>query len=123
MLWLGALRGGGYGQFRLGARMVQAHRVACTLAHGAIPDGMVVDHLCRVRHCVAPDHLEIVTPRENTLRGVTIPAAHAVKTHCPQGHPYDDVNTYVRPTGVRACRACHRVGNREYARRKRAESQ
>lgn len=109
MLWAGGLDAKGYGRFVLARRRAKAHRVSYTLAYGPIPDGLVLDHLCRVRNCVAPGHLEAVTSRENTLRGETLPARHLAKAHCPQGHPYNDKNTYIYK-GWRRCRACRASG-------------
>lgn len=101
---------------RVNKRGQQAHRVAYELFVAEIPEGFDLDHLCRNRGCVNPDHLEPVTRRENLLRGETIPARNARITHCPQGHPYDAENTRIRPCGRRRCAAC----NREAARRWRA---
>lgn len=123
-LWTGGLQGSGYGGFqaeRDGQRYATvAHRYAYQSLVGPIPDGLQLDHLCRVRTCVNPDHLQPVTPRENTLRGNTFQRRNAAKTHCPQDHPYDEDNTlrYVTKRGVtaRACRTC----NREKMRRRRA---
>jgi len=96
----------GYGQAWFDGTNRLAHRVMFTLVRGPIPAGLQLDHLCRVRHCVNPEHLEPVTARENTLRGVTLPAANAAKTECPRGHLYDTDNTYVDRRGGRHCRAC-----------------
>lgn len=83
-----------------------AHRLAYTALVGPIPDGLVLDHLCRNRRCVNPAHLEVVTQRVNILRGEGQAAANATKTHCPKGHPYTVENTWVSRTGSRTCRAC-----------------
>jgi|SRR6516162_1033280 hypothetical protein len=110
-LWLGANNGNGYGVIGRGGReagQTYVHRVAWELAHGPIPAGLEVDHLCRTRCCVNVAHLELVTHRENNRRGETLSALNARKTHCPAGHPYDAANTY-RPPGAprsRMCRAC-----------------
>lgn len=109
----------GYGQFRVGARMQQAHRVAYELLVGPTPEGLEIDHLCRNRACVNPSHLEPVTHRVNLLRGETLPAANVVKTHCPLDHPYDEANTRLY-RGKRVCRECHRREQREYRARKMA---
>lgn len=68
-VWLGKLNRNGYGFIVRQSRKLMVHRLAYTAKHGEIPPGYHVDHLCRVRHCCNPDHLEAVTPRENTLRG------------------------------------------------------
>lgn len=109
--WMGLRQPEGYGRTsRLGVP-VYAHRFSWTVLVGEIPAGMQLDHLCRNRLCVNPDHLEPVTCRVNVLRGVGPSAQAARRTHCPQGHPYNDANTYWRPDGKsRQCRACWRVG-------------
>lgn len=101
----------GYGRFRSGKRLVKAHRYSYTHLVGAVPNGLQLDHLCRNRACVRPDHLEPVTSRENILRGdapAITRARHSGKTECLRGHPYDELNTYARPDGHRACRTCAR---------------
>ena len=111
-LWIGSCNHKGYGVFRVAGRLVKAHRFAYELLVGPIPDGLTLDHLCRVRRCVNPAHLESVTNYENILRGDSFSARNAVKTHCPHGHPYDDANTYVSPSGRRSCRECSRGKDR-----------
>jgi hypothetical protein len=106
LIWTAGTGGNGYGRFAHGGRQVQAHRFAYTTLVGPIPDGLVVDHLCRNRACVAPDHLEPVTNRENLLRGVGPSAVAAAKTHCDKGHPFDEANTWTDKRGKRRCRTC-----------------
>jgi hypothetical protein len=99
----------GYGQIRLDRRMVTSHRVAYELLVGPIPEGLELDHLCRVRHCVNPVHLEPVTPHENLLRGEGPAARHARKTHCHRGHPLSGANLRMCNGGrSRRCRECKR---------------
>lgn len=118
-LWTGGTNASGYGRFALGHRGIeQAHRWSYEHHIGPIPDGLQIDHLCRVHGCVNPAHMEPVTGRENVRRGETLPAANAVKTHCPRGHTYDDANTYVSGRGERTCRTCRR----DAARARRASS-
>ena len=120
--WQGALRGRegyGYGDFWDGNKDVAAHRFAYELFKGAIPEGLTIDHLCQKTWCVNPAHLESVTNKENILRGYGLCAINARKTHCPQGHPYDEMNTYIIPTGGRACRICIRKKVSDYYKRVR----
>ena len=108
-LWKGAINNG-YGRVYSSSGLLYAHRVVFEKIRGPIPKDLVLDHLCRERRCVNPEHLEIVTTRENSrrgLRGVLI-------THCPKGHLYDDMNTSLK-NGWRRCRICH--NEQERARR------
>lgn len=95
--WLAYVGKHGYGLFRLDNQMRLAHRVVYELLVGPIPAGLELDHLCRVRSCVNPKHLEPVTRSENILRsplrasGFGGGIANSKKTHCPNGHPYDYV--------------------------------
>lgn len=117
-LWLGALRPNGYGAVnrgRGGEGMVYVHRAVYEALVGEISTGLVLDHLCRIRNCVNPAHLEPVTQGENVMRGASHIAQNPAKTHCPHDHPYDEVNTYVY-RGHRQCRTCrdvHRRAHRE----------
>jgi hypothetical protein len=103
-VWTGFVNHHGYAKFHWGAAMVLGHRWAYEHFVGPIPDGLQIDHLCRVRRCLNPAHLEPVTPVENVRRS---PLHAGARTHCPKGHPYDEANT-VRPGRMarRACRAC-----------------
>lgn len=101
----------GYGRVNHAGKPGQlAYRVAYQLLVDPVPDGLHLDHLCRVRECVNPAHLEPVTCQENLLRSpLTFQGRNARKTHCPQGHRYDEANTYVDGSGGRRCRACRRA--------------
>jgi|GEM_PF-1714746 len=111
--WTSTRNDQGYGMFSLpGHQHIYAHRFAYELLVGPIPEGLTLDHLCRVRHCVNPAHLEPVTNRENSLRGESQAAQQARQTHCLRGHPFDEANTYRRPDNdARQCRACSRLRN------------
>lgn len=100
-LWRAAVLKSGYGSFGVPGRgPVYAHRFSYELNVGPIPGGLHIDHLCRVRTCVRPDHLEAVTQQENNRR------EFAAVTHCPAGHAYEGDNLYVDTTGGRRCRRC-----------------
>lgn len=104
--WTGSRATYGYAGFKLNGKTMRAHRLIYMLVNGPIPDGLTIDHLCHVRHCVRPSHLEAVTTTVNTTR------AKARQTHCLRGHEYTDADTYVGPTGARRCRVCRRKGGR-----------
>jgi len=120
--WTGSRVTDGYGCFAVNRRMLGAHRVAWMISRGAIPDGMQLDHLCRNRGCVRPQHLEVVTPGENIQRGIAGPLLgrrRRAKTHCASGHAFDEANTYVSPR-QRRCRTCELRWNRDYRARRKA---
>lgn len=125
-MWLAGEDGHGYGKFHVNKRRQKAYRIAYQLVVGPIPDGLQLDHLCRVRMCVNPAHLEAVTQRENIMRGEGISVrlmrgemvGNRAKTHCPKGHPYDEENTGRDKKG-RYCKECGRRSARERQRRLR----
>lgn len=117
-LWTASKSAKGYGWFRLNGKTWRVHRLAYLSLVGPIPEGLQLDHLCRVRNCIRPEHLEPVTCRENLMRGETLAAAQIRRTHCPRGHEYTLENTYTS-SGGRSCRACCLQASREaYARKK-----
>lgn len=119
-VWKGYKTNDDYGRFMINGKIIYAHRFAYELLRGNIPQGLILDHLCRNPACVNPSHLEIVTHKQNILRGVGLCAQNAKKTHCPQGHEYNEENTY-RKDGGRWCKLCksgrqriNRSNNREF---------
>lgn len=109
-VWIGSTNNRGYGIVSVGGVLQLAHRVAWEAEHGPIPDGLVIDHKCRVRNCVNPDHLEPVTQAENNRRGKAARSLGVGDT-CTKGHrmaTQDDV--YYRRNGTTECRECRRVG-------------
>ena len=124
-IWQGAVGTRGYG-FLAGLYEGQyktflVHRYAYMLHVGAIADDLTIDHLCRNRRCVNPEHLEVVSRWENVRRGETITGNNSRKTHCKYGHVFDSENTYVNSTGGRHCKACLSRRDREAKARKRAK--
>lgn len=111
-LWTDVPSRAGYGQIWSAdiQGQVYAHRFSYELHKGPIPDGLVIDHLCRVRHCVNPDHLEVVTRAENNRRGLVRErrmAQAAAITHCKHGHEWTPETTRTSKSG-RHCRTCDR---------------
>lgn len=106
-LWGGSKNADGYGWFHIENERISTHRFAYRVVHGEIPDGLQIDHLCRNRACVNPDHLEAVDSRTNTLRGTSPAARNAKKTHCKRGHRLTEENVYLYKGG-RTCKMCRR---------------
>ena len=124
--WLAYKTKEGYGQFGFNKKVVYAHRFAYETLISPIPPQLEIDHLCRNPACVNPDHLEIVTHRENDKRGIAgmiNGARQKSKTHCPQGHSYDFFNTYITKNGYRICKMCNRIRAKEYQRERRLKWQ
>ena len=117
-IWQGSLTRGGYGKY---SSNQMAHRVSYETFVGLIGQGLHLDHLCRVRECVNPAHLEAVTPLVNAQRRDAELGIGGAKTHCPQGHPYDEENT-ARRNGRRYCRACQRERAKRYYYRRKSGS-
>lgn len=107
-IWCGSTSRG-YGQFNDGDTMRAAHRWIYTQLVGPIPAGLDLDHLCRIRNCVNPEHLDPVTRSVNLKRGYD---ARGVRSHCAQGHPFDASNTFARTDGGRGCRTCRNDASR-----------
>jgi hypothetical protein len=108
LIWTGWTNLKGYGTTKIAGHTTTAHRAAWVIANGAVPDGYTVDHLCRVRNCINPDHLEAVPHRVNCHRSpLTRQSINAAKTECKRGHPFDERNTYRYPDGRRECRTCN----------------
>lgn len=108
LLWLGSITKNGYGRTSSGWPV---HAVAYEKAIGPIPTGLEPDHLCRVRCCINPFHIEPVTHAENLRRAgilARVGDLNTAKTHCPRGHPYDGYNLAFTTIGGRRCRACAR---------------
>lgn len=97
-----------------GKKMILAHRYVYEQVFGPIPNGLVIDHLCRNGLCVNPEHLEAVTNEVNILRGMGTPAVNSRKTHCKNGHELLPENCWNRK-GRRACKIC----DKEYQKAKR----
>lgn len=124
--WLGGTNGAGYGRIgvtrehKVHLRMF-THRAAYEEWIGPIPEGLVLDHLCRNTICCNPAHLEPVTQEENVRRGEAPSNTYRDATHCKRGHEFTPENTYQMPKG-RYCRECGRQRSREYHARKKASA-
>lgn len=119
-LWTGATNRGGYGAISKGRREGAAivHRVVWELLVGPIPEGADLDHLCRVRACCNPDHLEPVTRAVNVARGSRRAGAPR-RTHCKRGHAFTPENTIPNGLNGRACRTCTNEAKRRHRARKK----
>ncbi len=114
-LWIaGFVADTGYGKFWIDGKTERAHRVSYRALTGAIPTDRIIDHVCRERSCVNPDHLDIVTHYENQHRSPLTPAG---RTHCPGGHPYTGDNLGFC-NGERVCKACSRAKTARHRARK-----
>lgn len=134
VIWTGSTDRDNYGQLRVDGKYLRTHRVLYQLLVGSLDSATNVDHVCHNddkrcaggraclhRRCINPHHLDAVSSRENSRRSNhVVTTRHAQKTHCPQGHPYDESNTYVVTNGGRACRECRRAYSRAYKQRVRA---
>lgn len=101
----------GYGQISIGGKRYYTHRVVFESVVSPIPTGLVLDHLCSNPSCCNPSHLEPVLQLENVARG-RAGIQNRIKTHCPQGHPYDEENTYHSNQGRRHCKTCLKARDR-----------
>lgn len=119
-VWMGATFSGGYGRVTWGGSKQRTHRLAYEDAKGPIPEGLFIDHLCHVRPCVNPDHMEPVTNRENILRGENQVAKQARQTHCKNGHPLSGMNLKIKH-GCRVCRTCELANRRRRWAERKAE--
>ena len=127
-IWKGSLRNTGYGVLQRNGKNIPTHRFFYENLVGEIPPGLEIDHLCRNRACVNPDHLEPVSPRINKLRGEGVGAKNARKTHCPAGHLFSGKNLKLRwhrkkMVWWRECKECRLKNGREYENRFRSGKQ
>lgn len=114
-LWTRSLDSRGYAQIRVNGVLTLAHRFIYKILIGEIPDGLVIDHLCRVKRCLNPYHMEPVTSAENTMRGDGVGSKNSRKTKCQNGHTYDMFET------GRRCRRCRKESRRLNAKARRAK--
>lgn len=122
-LWCGYRASTGYGQTGWQGKTRLVHRVVFLLLGGEIPPSLQLDHRCRVRRCCHPAHLDVVSPRTNTLRGVGPSALNARKTHCTRGgHPLSGPNLRIERDGRRKCRTCHRADTARWRAKRKAET-
>lgn len=120
-IWLGTIRKDNYGVFCYWQDGAEhrglAHRLGWELMRGRVQDGFELDHLCRNRWCVNPDHLEPVVHSVNVSRGISIPARNSLKTHCWRGHELIGDNILLWRTS-RVCRKCAQIRMKEFKERR-----
>lgn len=120
-LWVGEVSWNGYGRLQINKRRISAHRYFYELLAGVVPEGMELDHLCRVKNCVNPNHLEVVTHSENVRRAWKVRIDNSPS--CPNGHEYNEKNLYVaydKKNGKkwRMCRKCRAINQGKYRKNK-----
>jgi hypothetical protein len=112
ILYKGHINYNGYGSASMNNKTILAHRKSYIINKGDIPKGLVIDHLCKVKSCINPEHLEAVTQKENVKRG-NMTKRNLSKTKCPQGHNYSGSNLIIDNRGYRECRTCKYKHNTE----------
>ena len=108
-LWFGSTNVHGYGEIRFNGKLHRVHRIMYEIYKHKIPDNLCIDHLCRNRHCVNPEHLECVSLQENIKRGEAGINSRS-KVHCPKGHPYDMFDN----RKIRCCSICREAARIKY---------
>ena len=109
-VWVGAVDGRGYGNVKIGQKWFRTHRLSYLIFVEDLIKGLVIDHICRNKLCMNPNHLEQVTQQTNLHRGNT----NINKRICKNGHPFDDKNTRYTSSGSRQCRRCHNIRQKRY---------
>ena len=112
--WNGHVTKNGYGLTYCNKKTCYVHRLVYEYYFGSIPTGFQIDHLCKNRKCMNPNHLEAVTQKENILRSDGITAIQSRQTHCVHGHPLSGDNLYVSPKKHRSCKTCRRNHRHNY---------
>jgi hypothetical protein len=112
--WMGAVGLNGYGKVHINYKNLLPHRVIYELFKGKITNGLTIDHLCRNRLCVNPEHLEAVSLKENILRSNSITAKQARQTHCIRNHPLFGSNLYITPDKRRQCKICNNLRQNKF---------
>lgn len=121
-LYAGTTSSNDYGRIWVDGKSYMVHRLMWMDANNrVIPEGLHTDHLCRVHRCINPAHLDVVTPRENALRGATVAAAYSKRRACKYGHTFDKKNTRMRGN-TRVCRTCQMLWQRDYHAKRRANA-
>lgn len=105
-IWVGCCHKSGYGKTCINTKLMYAHRAVYSMLVAPIPEGLTLDHLCRVRCCVNPSHLEAVTIKVNVLRGESPSSVNSRKAHCSKGHGLGGANLIINSRGNRVCRIC-----------------